>query len=134
MNKIKNHYKTIFMSDFHLGTKDSRTDLILDFLKHNICENLYLVGDIIDFWQLKRSVYWPKETNTVIKKLIKLSNKGTKIFYIPGNHDEGLRDFDLNAFGNIKIINEAEYITLKNKRLLIIHADIFDSGFDDSHA
>lgn len=93
---LKN-YKTIFISDIHLGSKACRAALLLDFLKHNDSEKLYLVGDIVDGWRLKRKWYWPQSHNDVVQKILRKARKSTEIIYVPGNHDEGLRrDFVLS--------------------------------------
>ena len=122
------HYQTIFLSDIHLGTRGCKAQKLLDFLKDNESETIILVGDIIDVWALKRKVYWPQTHNDVIQKLLKKARKGTKIIYIPGNHDEFLRDFaDVNFGNNVFIKNEYIYETLKGEKLLIIHGDKFDN-------
>jgi UDP-2,3-diacylglucosamine pyrophosphatase LpxH len=93
-------YRSIWISDIHLGTRGCKADFLLDFLKHNESEYLYLVGDIVDGWRMRRSWYWAQSHNDVIQKLLRKARKGTKIFYIPGNHDEWLRDYvDLQMGG-----------------------------------
>lgn len=123
---IKKHYKTIWISDIHLGTVASQTESLLNFLKYNTCDTLYLVGDIIDFWALKRHVYFPNSHLKILKWLIKHATKNTKIIYITGNHDEVLRIFTPIELDNIKIKDEDIYTTVNNKKLLILHGDIFD--------
>lgn len=121
-------YRTIFVSDIHLGTKFSKAKEFLDFMRNNESENLYLVGDIIDGWALKRKFRWAQEHSDVIQKVLRKARKGTKVFYITGNHDEFLRNFLPLTLGNsIKILNEAEYFSLDNKRYYITHGDFFDS-------
>lgn len=122
----KKHYRTIWISDFHLGTKDSQADLLLDFLKYNTSEKLYLVGDIIDGWQLKKSWNWKQSHNDVVQKVLRKARKGTEVVYIPGNHDEVARDYVGLDFGGIMLRQEAEHTTADGKRLLIIHGDEFD--------
>lgn len=122
----KNHYRTIWISDFHLGTKDSQAELLLDFLKYNESQKLYLVGDIIDGWQLKKSWNWKQSHNDVVQKVLRKARKGTEVVYIPGNHDEAARDYVGLDFGGIKIRQEAEHTTVGGSRLLIIHGDEFD--------
>ena len=121
-------YRSIFVSDIHLGTKFCKAKEFLDFIKNNESENLYLVGDIIDGWALKRKFRWPQEHSDVIQKILRKARKGTRVYYITGNHDEFLRSFLPLTLGNsIKILNEAEYISLDNKRYFITHGDFFDS-------
>lgn len=122
----KPRYRTIWISDFHLGTKDSQADMLLDFLKHTESETLYLVGDIIDGWQLKKSWHWKQSHNDVVQKLLRKARKGTEVIYIPGNHDEAARDYVGMDFGEVAIRMEAEHTTADGKRLLIIHGDEFD--------
>jgi UDP-2,3-diacylglucosamine pyrophosphatase LpxH len=98
----------------------------LEFLKNNESENLFLVGDIIDGWELKRKFYWDKNHNLIIQKILKKSRKGTKVYYIPGNHDSFMRDFIGEILGDIEIKNEVEYITIKGDKCLILHGDQFD--------
>ncbi|CAM3589379.1 MAG: UDP-2,3-diacylglucosamine diphosphatase [Aliarcobacter sp.] len=121
-------YKSIFISDVHLGTRFSKAKLLLNFFKHNECENLILVGDIIDGWSIKRKLYWPQEHSDVIQKILKKAKKGTKVTFITGNHDEFLRPFVPLLLGNsINISNELEYIALNGKKYYITHGDFFDS-------
>jgi UDP-2,3-diacylglucosamine pyrophosphatase LpxH len=119
-------YRTIFISDFHLGTKGAQADKLLDFLKYNESEYLYLVGDIFDGWQLKKRFFWPEEHNTVIQKLLRKSRKGTHVYYIPGNHDEFARDYTGFDFGGIIVQREMTHETVRKKRFLILHGDEFD--------
>ena len=89
---MKNHYRSIFISDIHLGTRDCKTEQLLDFLKHNKCETLYLVGDILDVWRIQQNKwYWDKHHSNVVLKILKLAKKGTRVVYIAGNHDEFIR-------------------------------------------
>jgi len=88
-----NHYRAIFISDVHLGTRGCKASFLLDFLRWTESDYLYLVGDLVDGWRLRKSWYWPQAHNDVVQKLLRKARKGTKLFYIPGNHDEGLRDF-----------------------------------------
>lgn len=121
-------YKSIFISDVHLGTRFSKAKLLLNFFKHNECENLILVGDIIDGWSIKRKLYWPQEHSDVIQKILKKAKKATKVTFITGNHDEFLRPFVPLLLGNsINISNELEYIALNGKKYYITHGDFFDS-------
>ncbi|MCS7316817.1 MAG: UDP-2,3-diacylglucosamine diphosphatase [Candidatus Dojkabacteria bacterium] len=117
--------KSIFISDVHLGTKVSKPNYLLKFLKDFDSENIFLIGDIIDFWRLNQRPYWPQEHNTVIQKLLKKSRLGKKIIYIPGNHDEFLRQYDNLNLGGIEIKLFYEY-QIKDKRFILIHGDQFD--------
>ena len=121
-------YKSIFISDIHLGTRFSKAKSLLNFLKYNECEHLFLVGDIIDGWAIKRKLIWPQEHSDVIQKILKKARKGTKVTFITGNHDEFLRPFVPLLLGNtITITNELEYDALNNKKYYITHGDFFDS-------
>lgn len=121
-----NKYKTIFISDIHLGTKACNIDLLLDFLKYNNSEKLYLIGDIIDFWRIKSKVYWPQSHNDAIQKILRKARKGTEVIYITGNHDENLDQFKNIIFGNIPIKLEDTHIGVDGKKYLITHGDDFD--------
>ena len=121
-------YKTIFVSDIHLGTQFSKAEQFLKFLKESESENLYLVGDIIDGWAIKRKVKWKQSHSDVIQKLLRKARKGTNIYYIPGNHDEFLRDFLPLILGDrIYIKKEAEYIGIDGKKYFVTHGDFFDA-------
>jgi len=119
-------FRTIFISDTHLGTSGCNADLLFDFLKSVECETLYLVGDIIDGWRLKRGWFWPTRHNDVVRRVLKMAKKGTRVVYIPGNHDEVLRDFVGLGFGDIEILPEAIHETADGRRLLVLHGDEFD--------
>jgi len=119
-------YRTIWISDIHLGSKGSQSEHLLEFLKYNDSEYLYLVGDIIDGWRLTKKWYWPQSHNDVIQKILRKARKGTKVFYIPGNHDEGSRSFIGLTFGDIKIRNQVFHLTAKEKKLWVVHGDMFD--------
>jgi UDP-2,3-diacylglucosamine pyrophosphatase LpxH len=121
-----NHYRTIFISDVHLGTRGCKADFLLDFLKHNDSDELYLIGDIIDCWRLRRSWFWAQSHNDVVQKLLRKARKGTRVTFVPGNHDEPLRDYDGLAFGDVLIANEAVHTTADGRRLLVVHGDGFD--------
>ena len=120
------HYRTIWISDIHLGTRGCKTEFLLDFLKHTDSEFLYLVGDIVDGWRMRRSWYWAQSHNDVIQKLLRKARKGTQVFYIPGNHDEWLRDYVDLQLGGVWLLQEATHTTTDGKRLLILHGDDFD--------
>jgi len=101
-------YKSIFISDVHLGSRGCKAELLSDFLKENTCENLFLVGDIIDGWRLKRKFFWLQSHTDVIRKILKAAKNGTKVTYIVGNHDDSFRDllpYDIH-FGNIELVNQ----------------------------
>lgn len=121
-------YKSIFISDVHLGSKGSQADALCRFLKKNSCENLYLVGDIIDGWRLSKKWYFPQSHANVIRRILTAAKRDTNVYYIIGNHDEVLRkylSFDI-SFGSIKVSNQCDYIGVDGKRYLVIHGDAFD--------
>jgi len=121
-------YKSIFISDIHLGTRFSKAQNLLNFLKHNDSENLILVGDIIDGWAIKRKLIWPQTHSDVIQKVLKKARKGCNVTFITGNHDEFLRPFVPLVLGNsLNIANELEYQGLNGKKYYITHGDFFDS-------
>jgi UDP-2,3-diacylglucosamine pyrophosphatase LpxH len=120
-------YRTIFISDTHLGTPGCNADLLLDFLKSVECETLYLVGDIIDAWQLRKGWYWPPKHNDIVRCVLKAAKHGTHVIYVPGNHDELLRDYIGLHLGDIELQREAIHETADGRRLLVIHGDQFDS-------
>jgi len=122
-------YRSVFISDTHLGTRGCRAEFLADFLKSITCENLFLVGDILDGWRLKRNWFWDKYHDKVLRRVLKLARNGTNVVYVPGNHDEMLRKYlalGIEVCG-VKIQMEAEHITADGKRLLITHGDSFDS-------
>lgn len=124
--KISKRYRSIFISDVHLGTPGCQAALLLDFLKHTESENLFLVGDIIDGWRLKRRWFWPQGHNDVLQKLLRKARKGTKVVFIPGNHDEFVLNYDGLVFGEIEVRNSTEHTTVNGLKILIIHGDEFD--------
>jgi UDP-2,3-diacylglucosamine pyrophosphatase LpxH len=119
-------YRTVFISDLHLGTPGCRAEDLLDFLKASTCEHLYLVGDIIDGWQLRRRWYWPQAHNDVVQKLLRAARKGCRVTFVPGNHDEFARGFIGHQFGGIEVVDEAVHVTADGKRLWVTHGDYFD--------
>lgn len=119
-------YKTVFISDTHLGTKMSSADKLLDFMKTFECEKIYLVGDIVDCWAMSKKPLWQQFHNDVIQKLLRRARKGTQIVYIPGNHDDVMRNYCGNEFGNIIMVKEAVHIGVDNKLYLVTHGDQFD--------
>jgi UDP-2,3-diacylglucosamine pyrophosphatase LpxH len=120
-------YRAIFVSDIHLGTKRAQAEAFLDFLRETESEYLYLVGDIIDSWSLRKKWHWHQSHNDVIQKILRKARKGTKVFYVPGNHDENFRDFVGLRFGTVAVAEEAMYLSAKGQRYLVLHGDKFDS-------
>ena len=124
----RQQYRTVFVSDFHLGTRGCKARDIADFLKSMRCDRLFLVGDIVDGWRLRRGAYWDREHDRVVRRILKIAKQGTEVVYIPGNHDEGLRDW-LDVFpgiAGIRLTKQAEHTTAKGDRLLVMHGDEFD--------
>jgi UDP-2,3-diacylglucosamine pyrophosphatase LpxH len=119
-------FRTIWISDTHLGTAGCQAGRLLDFLRQTESDYLYLVGDIIDGWQLRRRWYWHQTHNDVVQKILRKARKGTAVVYIPGNHDEAVRHFLDLAFGGIAIRDEAIHTTARGLRLLVTHGDLFD--------
>lgn len=120
------HYRTLFISDVHLGSKGCQAELLLDFLRYHSAEKVYLVGDIVDGWRLKKNWYWPQKHNDVVQKLLRLARKGAQVFYLPGNHDEFLRDYLGVDFGGVTVVDRVVHETADGRRLLVIHGDQFD--------
>jgi UDP-2,3-diacylglucosamine pyrophosphatase LpxH len=118
--------RALFLSDLHLGTKGCQAGQLLDFLKRYDADTLYLVGDIVDGWRLKAGWYWPQTHNDVVQKFLRKVRKGTRLIYIPGNHDEFLRDFLGTHFGGIELVDYAVHEGADGKRYLVIHGDQFD--------
>lgn len=123
----RRHYRTVWISDIHLGTRGCNAKMLIDFFDHVDCDTMYLVGDIIDGWQLKKRHYWPPEHNDVIWRVLKRARRGTRVVYIPGNHDEMMRPFCGLDFGGVEIAREAIHTTADGRRLLVLHGDEFDS-------
>lgn len=123
---MSHRYRTIWISDVHLGTAGCQAAFLLDFLRQHDSDTLYLVGDIIDGWQLKKSWSWKQAHNDVVQKVLRKARKGTQVIYVPGNHDEAARQYAGLDFGGIAIRQEAEHRTADGKRLLVIHGDEFD--------
>lgn len=119
-------YRAIFISDLHIGTPGFQADALLDFLKHHPCQTLYLVGDIVDGWQLRRRWFWPQSHNDVVQKLLRRARKGCRVIYVPGNHDEFARAFVGHAFGGVEVLEEAVHVTATGQRLWVVHGDLFD--------
>ena len=119
-------YKSVFISDLHLGSKHCNSEKLLNFLDNLDTEKLYLVGDVIDGWRLHKKWYWPKSHNKIVQKLIKISKK-TEIIYITGNHDEFLRTIPNVRIGNVDVKNRSVHMGVDGKRYLVVHGDMFDN-------
>jgi len=120
------HYRAIWISDIHLGTSGCQAECLLDFLRHFESDRLYLVGDILDGWQLRKGWYWPQAHNDVVQKVLRKARKGTHVVYIAGNHDEIVRQFIGMHFGDIEIADEAVHTLLDGRKLWVVHGDLFD--------
>jgi len=121
-----NRYRAIFLSDIHLGTAGCKAAHLLDFLRHNESDRLFLVGDIIDGWALRSRFYWPQAHNDVIQKVLRKARKGTQVTYIPGNHDEIARQFCGLVFGDVRICEDAAYQLADGRTLWVVHGDVAD--------
>ena len=119
--------RSVFISDIHLGFKGCSADVLLDFLHQVEMDNLFLVGDIIDVWSMRKSMYWPQSHNNVLRTILGKAKRGTKVIFVPGNHDEVFRDFDGAVFGNLEIHREYIYQGADGRRILVMHGDEFDS-------
>lgn len=119
-------YRAVFISDIHLGTRTSQAGALLDFLRVVEADTFYLVGDIVDFWRVRRGPHWPQAHNDVLQKLLRKVRKGSRIVFIPGNHDEGLRDFCGMHFGGIEVYRDCIHETATGKRYIVMHGDEFD--------
>src|SRR5262245_48367952 len=120
------YLRTVWISDLHLGTPGCQAEALMDFLRHVDCDTLYLVGDIVDGWQLRRSWFWPQVHNDVVQKLLRKARKGTRVIYVPGNHDEFARKYLGHNFGGIEIVPEWVHQTADGRRLWVTHGDLFD--------
>ena len=119
-------YRAVFISDIHLGTRTSQAHALLEFLRTVEADTFYLVGDIVDFWKVRRGPHWPQAHNDVLQKLLRKVRKGARIIFIPGNHDEGLRDFCGMHFGGIEIHQTCVLLTATGRRYIVMHGDEFD--------
>jgi UDP-2,3-diacylglucosamine pyrophosphatase LpxH len=119
-------YRAIWISDAHLGTRGCKAEFLLDFLRCNDARTIYLVGDIVDGWRLRRSWYWPQSHNDIVQEMLRKVRAGTRVIYVPGNHDEWLRDYTSLRFGGIEVASEAVHVTADGRRLLVVHGDWFD--------
>jgi UDP-2,3-diacylglucosamine pyrophosphatase LpxH len=118
--------RTVWISDLHLGTPGCRARALLHFLRNVECHTLFLVGDIIDGWQLRRSWYWPQAHNDVVQKLLRKARKGTRVIFVPGNHDEFARRYADHNFGGVDVVDEWIHVTADGRRLWITHGDLYD--------
>jgi UDP-2,3-diacylglucosamine pyrophosphatase LpxH len=121
------HYRSVFISDIHLGTRGCQAELLLDFLRHMTCDSLYLIGDIVDGWKMKRGWHWPQTHNDVVQKILRMARKGAVVTYIPGNHDDRVRDFCGVHFGGVTVARDALHQTADGRRFLVVHGDEFDA-------
>jgi UDP-2,3-diacylglucosamine pyrophosphatase LpxH len=119
-------FRALFLSDVHLGTRGCQAQRLLDFLRLHDADTIYLVGDIVDGWQLRGGWYWPQAHNDVVQKLLRKARKGSRVIYVPGNHDEFLRDYYGTHFGGIEIVETAIHVGADGRRYLVIHGDHFD--------
>ncbi|SDX07568.1 UDP-2,3-diacylglucosamine diphosphatase [Thiocapsa roseopersicina] len=125
MNPLK--YRSIFISDVHLGFRGCQASLVLDFLQSTECKQLYLVGDIVDIWAMKNGVYWPEAHNQVVREVLDKAKRGTEVIYTPGNHDELFRTHLGADFGNVAVREEVIHTTADGRRFLVMHGDAFDA-------
>lgn len=123
----KRRYRTVWISDVHLGTRGCNATMLVDFLRSVECDTLYLVGDIVDGWRLRKGWYWPDAHNEVVRRVLKLAHRGTRVVLIAGNHDEVLRDYAGMSLGGIEIALEDVHRTADGRRLLVTHGDSFDT-------
>lgn len=126
-DKSRRKFRTIWISDVHLGTRGCAADLLIDFLDYTDSETMYLVGDIIDGWRLKKKFYWPATHNDIVWRIMKRAKRGTRVVYVPGNHDEMFRQFSGLSFGGVEIKRQAIHKTADGRRLLVVHGDEFDA-------
>jgi UDP-2,3-diacylglucosamine pyrophosphatase LpxH len=124
--RVHSHHRTIFISDVHLGTRGCKADMLLDFLQKNSSETLYLIGDMIDGWQLKRRWYWPVAHVHVVNEILRKADEGTKVIFVPGNHDEFLRGFCGRTYAGVDVVRETIHVTADGRRMLVLHGDQFD--------
>lgn len=128
----RRRYRTIWISDVHLGFWGAQAGALLDFLRGCECDHLYLVGDIVDLWALKRRSYWPQQHNDVVRTILGKAKHGTEVVYVPGNHDEAFRQYCGHQFGNVSIRERAFHDCLNGERLLVLHGDQFDAAVASS--
>ncbi len=124
---MSTHFRTLFISDVHLGARSCQAGLLMEFLVQHEAETIYLVGDIIDGWRLKKSWFWPQEHNNLVQLLLARAQSGTRIVFMPGNHDEFARDYIGQRFGGIEVVDQAIHTAADGRRYLVIHGDQFDA-------
>jgi len=122
----KRRYRSVWISDVHLGTRGCKAEMLVDFLRAIECDHLYLVGDIIDGWSLRKGWLWPDAHNEVVRRILKIAHRGTRVHLLVGNHDEVLRDYAGLSFGGVELATEAVHTTADGRRLLVTHGDAFD--------
>ena len=122
----KRRYRSVWISDVHLGTRGCKAEMLVDFLRAIECDHLYLVGDIIDGWSLRKGWFWPDAHNEVVRRILKIAHRGTRVHLLVGNHDEVLRDYAGLSFGGVELATEAVHTTADGRRLLVTHGDAFD--------
>lgn len=133
VNEVRpTHWRTLWISDLHLGTAGCKAEFLLDFLERNESDTLYLVGDIVDGWQLRKHWHWPRAHNDVVQRILRKARNGTRVVFVPGNHDEFAREFIGYAFGDIEILDEEVHVTARGQRLLVLHGDQFDGVIQHS--
>jgi UDP-2,3-diacylglucosamine pyrophosphatase LpxH len=120
------HVRALFISDVHLGSRACKAVELLDFLRHHDADTIYLVGDIVDGWQLRSGWHWPQAHNDVIQKLLRKARKGSRLIYVPGNHDEFLRDYFGTHFGGVVVAEQATHVAADGRRYVVTHGDQFD--------
>ncbi|MEM1266695.1 MAG: UDP-2,3-diacylglucosamine diphosphatase [Pseudomonadota bacterium] len=120
------HHRTLFLSDIHLGTRGCQAHLLTAFLERHSADHIFLVGDIFDGWRLRRGWHWPQSHNDVVEALLARAHGGTKITYVPGNHDEVMRRYLGTHFGGIEVKERDVHVTANDKRMLVTHGDQFD--------
>ena len=119
-------YRTVFVSDVHLGTRGCQAEMLLDFIRHIECDTFYMVGDIVDGWKMKGGWYWPQAHNDVVQKILRMARKGVNVIYVPGNHDDRVRDFCGVHFGGVVVARDAIHEGADGRRYLVTHGDEFD--------
>lgn len=125
-SSARRRVRTIWISDTHLGSRGCKAEFLIEFLKSHQCETLYLVGDIIDGWRMRKSIYWPQAHSNVLRRILTLAKRGARVVYVTGNHDEFLRKYSNNVFGNIELRDEAVHKTQDGRKLLVLHGDEYD--------
>ncbi|HKU88448.1 MAG TPA: UDP-2,3-diacylglucosamine diphosphatase [Steroidobacteraceae bacterium] len=124
----KTRLRSVFISDVHLGSRDSRAVELLQFLASVEVDYLFLVGDIIDFWSLRKNFYWPQQHNEVVRAILGKAREGARVIYVPGNHDNDMREFCGSVFGNLEIRRKYVHSTADGRELLVMHGDEFDAA------